>query len=146
MPMRRVASFADACRIIEEHGTRLLKGLFIGEPHDNDVLVARLRARFDGRLSVVRSHNLFAEVISLDASKGHALAFLARKYGVAQSETMAVGDSGNDVSMIRWASVGVAMDNATSDVKAAADWVAPSVTEDGLVAVIEKYVLRNGRI
>jgi len=70
------------------------------------------------------------------------LAFLADRFGIPQAETMAVGDSGNDISMIQWAGLGVAMGNATPDVQATADWIAPRVQEDGLVEVIERFVLR----
>jgi len=66
-------------------------------------------------------------------------------WGIPQCETMAVGDSGNDASMIEWAGVGVAMGNALHEAVAVADWVAPSVEDDGLVAAIDKFVVRNGR-
>jgi len=71
------------------------------------------------------------------------VAFLADRFDVPQADTIAVGDSGNDVSMIQWAGLGVAMRNATPDVLAAADWIAPAVTEDGVAAVIERFIL-NG--
>jgi Cof subfamily protein (haloacid dehalogenase superfamily) len=145
MPMRRVDSYADASRLLAARGERPLKGLFIGEPDEHDRLMPELRARFGAQLDVIRSHDLFAEVVSPDASKGRALAFLAEQWGIPREQTMAAGDSGNDISMIRWAGLGVAMVNATPDVRAAADMIAPLVTEDGLVTVIEEYVLRNGR-
>ena len=94
---------------------------------------------------MLRSHELFTEVTPPNASKGNALAFLADHYGIAKGETIAVGDSDNDISMIRWAGLGVAMGNAAPEVIAAADRVAPSVFDDGLAAVVEEYVLRNGR-
>lgn len=143
MPMRRVQNHAEAVALLAAQGCQPLKGLFIGQAHENDRLVPELRARFGHALTVVRSHDLFAEVISPDASKGHALAHLAELWGIPRRETMAVGDSGNDVSMIRWAGVGVAMGNASPEALAVADWVAPPVTEDGLVTAIEKYVLGN---
>ncbi len=143
LAMQQVGSFAEACQHIADHGQHALKGLFIGEPAANDHLIVELRARFADRMSVVRSHMLFVEVLSPIATKGHALAFLAERFGIAQAETMAVGDSGNDISMIQWAGLGVAMGNATPDVQAAANWIAPRVEEDGLVEVIERFVLRG---
>ena len=117
----------------------------IVEPGEGEPLAAELHAIFQGRLTVLRSHELFTEVTPPNASKGNALAFLADRYGISQAETIAVGDSDNDISMIRWAGLGVAMGNAAPEVIAAADWVAPSVFDDGLAAVIEEFVLRNGR-
>ena len=84
---------------------------------------------------------MFVEVHSTEASKGHGLRFLARHYGIPQAETIAVGDSGNDNSMIEWAGLGVAMGNSLPEVFAAANEVAPPVEEDGLAHVIEKYIL-----
>ncbi len=52
-----------------------------------------------------------------------------------------MGDQGNDRSMIEWAGVGVAMGNATDELKRVADFVAPSVDEDGAAVAIEKFVL-----
>ncbi len=141
LPMYRVGSFAEACDHLAARGQQPLKALIIGEPDENDRVIEELRALYAGRLAVVRSHALFVEVMSPHASKGQALAFLAQRFGIAREETLAVGDSGNDISMIRWAGMGVAMGNATDDVKAVADWVAPSVAEDGLATVIERAVL-----
>jgi Cof subfamily protein (haloacid dehalogenase superfamily) len=143
-PLRRMPSLAEALRAILAQGVAPIKGLFIGRPEDNDGLTAELDVHFAGRLAVVRSHDLFVEVTSPKASKGNALAFLAGRYGVARAETIAAGDSGNDVSMVQWAGMGVAVANATPDVLAAADWIAPPVTEDGVATLIEQFVLGDG--
>lgn len=146
MPIRFARSYAEICDLFAASGKSPLKGLFIGPSETNDALRDELRGRFDGRLDVVRSHDLFVEVHSLDASKGHGLRFLAEHYGIAQTETIAVGDSGNDASMIEWAGLGVAVANALPEVFALADEIAPPVTEDGLAHVIERHILSNGRI
>ena len=145
MPMRFARSYAEICDQFASQGKSPLKGLFIGPSETNDAFRDELRERFAGRLEVVRSHDLFVEVHSVDASKGHGLKFLAEHYRIPQAETMAVGDSGNDSSMITWAGLGVAMGNALPEVFAAANEVAPTVTDDGLAYVIEKQVLANGR-
>ncbi|MCU0510106.1 MAG: Cof-type HAD-IIB family hydrolase [Anaerolineae bacterium] len=145
MPIRFARSYAEICDRFAAAGKAPLKGLFIGPSETNDALRDELRARFGDRLDVVRSHDLFVEVHSLDASKGHGLRFLAEHYGVSQAETIAVGDSGNDASMIEWAGLGVAVANALPEVFAVADEIAPAVTEDGLAHVIERHILSNGR-
>lgn len=144
IPAGSAPTLGAAVEEIHAHGLVPLKGLFIGEPEDNGVLVAYLASHFDGRLAVVRSHDLFVEVTAPAASKGAALAFLADRYGVPREEVIAVGDSGNDVSMVKWAGLGVAVANATPEVLAVADWVAPPVSADGVVDVIERFLLRNG--
>jgi Cof subfamily protein (haloacid dehalogenase superfamily) len=145
MRIKFARNYAEICERFAD-GKPPLKGLFIGPAETNDALRDELRARFGDRLAVVRSHDLFVEVHSLDASKGHGLRFLADHYGIPQAETIAVGDSGNDASMIEWAGLGIAVANALPEVFAVADEVAPPVTEDGLAHVIERYFLNNGRI
>ena len=66
--------------------------------------------------------------------------YYPEKTGTAE-EVIAIGDQGNDISMIEWAGLGVAMGNGTAGVKAVADYVAPSANEDGAAHVIEKFVL-----
>jgi Cof subfamily protein (haloacid dehalogenase superfamily) len=146
MSIRFARSYTEICDRFAAAGKSPLKGLFIGPSETNDAFRAELQARFGDRLAVVRSHDLFVEVHSLDASKGHGLRFLAEHYGIPQAETIAVGDSGNDASMIEWAGLGVAVANALPEVLAVADEVAPPVTEDGLAHVIERHILNNGRI
>lgn len=144
MEIEFVDSYPQMWNIFAALGSQPLKGLFIGDPATNAAFRDELSSRFSGRLSAVRSHDMFVEVHSTEASKGHGLRFLAQHYGVPQNGTIAVGDSGNDCSMIEWAGLGVAMANASPEALAVADVVAPSVTEDGLVDVIERYIL-SGR-
>ena len=77
--------------------------------------------------------------------KGAALLALAEKFGVMPSETMSFGDSGNDISMIEAAGVGVVMDNARDEIKAHADLIAPSNQDEGVAQIIEKYVLEGDK-
>ena len=143
-----VASLVDAYAALRKSGEPVFKGLFINAVPPGaagDPLALDLHALVGGRMTIMRSHELFLEVTSPNVSKGNALAFLADWYGVPQSETIAVGDSGNDLSMVQWAGLGVAVANATPDVLDAADWIAPPVTEDGVVAVIERFILNGAR-
>ena len=74
-----------------------------------------------------------------------ALLALAEKFGVMPSETMSFCDSGNDISMIEAAGVGVVMDNARDEIKAHADLIAPSNQDEGVAQIIEKYVLEGDK-
>lgn len=145
LPAERTPTLAEALQRIAAAGQQPIKGIFIAQPAEHDRLAPQLQARFAGRLGVLRSHPLFLEVLAPQASKGDAAAFLAARYGIPREEVIAVGDAENDLSMIAWAGLGVAMGNAAPAVLAAADWVAPSVYEDGVATVIERFVLRNGR-
>jgi Cof subfamily protein (haloacid dehalogenase superfamily) len=142
---RPVDSLVAAFDGLRGRADPVLKGLFISEETDGDRLTHDLQARVGDRMTVMRSHPLFVEVTSPNASKGNALSVVADWYGVSRAETIAVGDSGNDVSMVAWAGLGVAVANATPDVLAVADWVAPAVTDEGVATVIERFILSNGR-
>jgi Cof subfamily protein (haloacid dehalogenase superfamily) len=119
-----------------------LKFLFFVERQEAAPGLARdLQAQFNSRLQVVRSWHQLVEVTGPEVSKGEALARLAVRLGVPQSATMAIGDQDNDVSMITWAGLGVAMGNASPAAKAAADVIAPPLADDGSAWAIERYVL-----
>lgn len=81
------------------------------------------------------------EFTRADASKGVGLQKLAEILGVDLDATMAIGDTENDLAIIEAAGIGVAMGNATDAVKAKADYVTTSNTEDGVAAAIEHFIL-----
>jgi Cof subfamily protein (haloacid dehalogenase superfamily) len=80
-------------------------------------------------------------VTSLEATKKNALERLCRDLDVAPEAVLAIGDSRNDVPMLRWAGVGVAMGNAQPDVRQAVGRVTAPCGEDGVARAIERYVL-----
>lgn len=129
----------DLAAVIDHHEP--LKFLFIAAPPEADEIEAAMRQRFQGRLEVVRSHQNFVEGNPLGVSKGDALHRLADYLDVPQARVMAVGDQGNDVSMLAWAGVGVAMGDGSPAAKAVADWIAPSFSEDGAAVAIERFIL-----
>lgn len=118
-----------------------VKLIFIDAPPVVDEIEAQLRRRFDGRIAIVRSHRSVVEGSPLGVSKGDALRRLAEHLSIKQSETMAVGDQDNDISMVAWAAIGVAMGDGSPGVRAVADWVAPTLAEDGAAVAIERFVL-----
>ena len=121
------------------------KFLIVGEGEAMDALQPIVEATFGARLQIVRSHRFFVEGLASDASKGHALAWLAERYGIPREHTMAIGDSGNDRAMIAWAGLGVAMGNASEEALSVADWVAPTIDEDGVAEAIERFCLDGAR-
>jgi Cof subfamily protein (haloacid dehalogenase superfamily) len=108
---------------------------------DGDRLEEDVRALAAHRFQVVRSHAWFVEGLASGVSKGDGLARLAQYLGIQREAVMAMGDSGNDASMVEWAGIGVAVGNASADVKAVADVIAPPLAEDGAAWAIERYVL-----
>jgi Cof subfamily protein (haloacid dehalogenase superfamily) len=125
--------------VLERHEP--IKFLVVAEQLDADLVEAEMREHFRGRMEVVRSHEMFVEGNPLGVSKGDALRRLSAHLDIPQAQVMAVGDQGNDVPMIAWAGVGVAMGNGSPAAQAVADWIAPPLAEDGAAVAIERFVL-----
>lgn len=81
----------------------------------------------------------FVDIIGDGASKALGLEVMAGHFGFTREETMAIGDGANDIPMLRYAGVGIAMGNASDKVKESADYVTGDVDEDGLAAALGRY-------
>ena len=81
------------------------------------------------------------DVLSATASKGESVARLAGLHNIAQTETMAIGDNHNDLTMLRYAGKGLVMGNAEAELKQMGFELTASNEEDGVALAIEKYVL-----
>lgn len=81
----------------------------------------------------------FCDVIPRDSCKSAGIEKMLQHFGISHEETMAFGDGDNDISMIRYCKIGVAMGNASSDVKAAADYVTADVTDHGIVRALRHF-------
>lgn len=99
----------------------------------------RARRRFEQRedTSVTSSLPYNLEINTASANKGTALLALAGSLGIAQQQVMAIGDSDNDIEMLKAVGYGVAMGNAQPAVKQAADYTTLGCDEDGVAAAIE---------
>ena len=91
----------------------------------------------------VTSKPYFLEFFNRDVNKGVALDFISEKLNIKQEEVVAVGDGLNDLDMIEYAGLGVAMANATEKVKAASNYVTGSNDEDGIADLIYDVILEN---
>jgi Cof subfamily protein (haloacid dehalogenase superfamily) len=100
-----------------------------------------LQKRYQGRLEVFRSKPQYVEFTNLGVSKGAALQELAELYGLAPAEVMAIGDSFNDIPMLEYVGIGVAVANAPAAVRSRADYVTASNEECGVAEAINRFVL-----
>ncbi len=97
--------------------------------------------RFGADLYVTQTSRHLLEFLHPQVSKGWALASVARDLGILPEEVVAFGDSHNDADMITYAGLGVAMGNASAEVKALADLIAPPHDQDGIAWVLRQHVL-----
>lgn len=97
-------------------------------------------SQLGGKFTVTRSEPFFLEIMPKGIDKGSTLSKLAQLTHIKQEEVIACGDSYNDISMVKYAGLGVAMNNAKQEVKDIADFVTLSNEENGIAKVIEKYI------
>ena len=113
--------------------------------HDGKVqrLESELRERFDSTLYVTRSLPHFCEILHPDSGKDKALSWLCGHLGIGREETVAFGNGYNDVQMLRWAGLGVAIGGAVPEVLAVADRVAPPIEQDGAAQILEELLAQG---
>lgn len=126
-------------RFVAERGAVCQKVASLCAPADRQPLYELLCRRFAGRYDVTCSAEVLVEVAPLGDTKGAALEFLAKRCGIDMSETVAIGDNLNDLSMIVAAGTGVAVGNAVDELKAAADFISLSNDEGAVAQVINKF-------
>lgn len=115
------------------------KCLIVGKPEKLAVFEKKIARELDGKCSVYRSAEFFLECVPLGIDKAASLSRLLPMIHISREETIAVGDGYNDLSMIEFAGLGVAMANAADEVKLKADFVTKSNEEDGVAYVIENF-------
>ena len=122
------------------------KVLFVAEPEDIPAVAEILTSHFDGKAEVVQSHRMLIEIVPKYVNKGRALAWLASHFSIPQNAVLAIGDQENDVPMLSWAGLGIAMGNAVPAARHVADWIAPTLEDDGVAVALECFVLKGGVI
>ena len=115
-----------------------------GTSAELDRLIAALRACCGSEVIVNKVHDSFCEIAHATSGKGNALKYLAGRLGIPQSETVAIGDSPNDVSMLRWAGLGIVVGDASDEVRAAADWVMDHEAGDSFCQAVARLLDASG--
>jgi len=104
-------------------------------------LSAQVKRRFGEQVAILLSDRHLIQIVHRRVDKSVAVKWVADAYDIPAARVIAIGDAPNDVGMLRWAGLGIAMDNAWPSVRDAADVVVPSNDEDGVLHAIERYVL-----
>ncbi|WP_432453933.1 MULTISPECIES: sugar-phosphatase [unclassified Agarivorans] len=119
----------------------LTKIMFVAEQTVLDQAIANLPSELRQQYTVVRSAPHFLEFLHRDSNKGVGVAHLATLLDLDAKQVMCAGDADNDRHMLQFAGLAVAMGNADDDIKAIADYIAPSNLNDGVAVAIEQHVL-----
>jgi Cof subfamily protein (haloacid dehalogenase superfamily) len=134
LPHRKVKSFKDEVR------SSAVKCILLEEPSYLKKIEAKLKAERSD-LSVALSKPFFLEVMPQGIDKAASIEVLAKRLNIKQEEVIAVGNAGNDLSMIQYAGLGVWVDNVTPELRHFADVVVASNNNDGVAEVVQRFIL-----
>ena len=121
--------------------TQFLKVMMIDEPAVLDKAISRIPAEVKEKYTVLKSAPYFLEILDKRVNKGEGVKTLTEKLGIARENVMTLGDQENDIAMLEFAGIGVAMGNALDSVKAVSQFVTKTNTEDGVAFAVNKFVL-----
>lgn len=134
MKIKKVENFLEAVK------HPIAKCLIVGEPTRLAELEKEMYEHLKDRMGVFRSEPYFLELVPKGIDKAQSLAVLLKELGMTKDEMIAIGDGFNDLSMIKFAGMGVAMGNAQQIVKDNADFITLTNEEDGAAYAIEKFI------
>ncbi|HXK75795.1 MAG TPA: Cof-type HAD-IIB family hydrolase [Bacteroidaceae bacterium] len=135
MTLKKVESFADYVSYNPE------KCMIVGEPDKLPALENIINQEAGHKMAAYRSEPFFLELVPKGIDKALSLERLLKHISLTPDQMVAVGDGYNDLSMIKYAGLGVAMGNAQDVVKEAAQVVTLSNEEDGVAYLIKKYLM-----
>lgn len=90
-------------------------------------------------LYIVKSTPYFCEISNPEAKKSCAVEFLSNYYNIKKEEILSIGDQDNDIELLKAGGIGVAMGNASANLKACADYITDTIDNDGFVKAVEKF-------
>lgn len=124
----------------EEVQSSAVKCILLEEPTYLKEVEKDLKATMP-HLSVSMSKPFFLEVAQNGIDKGASIKFLAEKLNILQSEIIAVGNAGNDLTMIQYAGLGVWVDNVDAELRDKGDVVVASNNNHGVAEVVRRFIL-----
>lgn len=119
----------------------IVKVMFIDAPEKLDKAISLLPDDIKAKYTILRSAPYFLEFLHPEVNKGVGVHAVAQALGFTKEQVICVGDAGNDLAMIQFAGLGVAMGNAFDEIKEEADYVTFSNDDHGVAHVIEKFML-----
>lgn len=115
------------------------KCLMTGEPALLVEVEKKMKQKYNKLINIYRSEPFFLELMPQNIDKANSLSRLLGSLGMSSDEMICCGDGFNDISMLEYAGLGVAMENAQDLVKDAADYITASNDNDGVLQVIQKF-------
>lgn len=122
----------------------LPKCLIVGNQEELAILEKKMQTKYGEEMSIYRSEPFFLELMPQNIDKAQSLQRLLDHLSLTKEEMIACGDGYNDLTMVEFAGLGVAMANAQDAVKNVSNYITLSNDEDGIAHVVKKFILENG--
>ncbi len=122
------------------------KCLVVGEHEKLLPVRDHLKEKYGDELSIYFSEPFFLEIMPLGVEKSASLELLLNRLQLDREELMACGDGLNDLTMLQYAGLGVAMGNACKEAKEAADHITAANDEDGVAKAVEQFILSGEKL
>lgn len=136
-----IMSFADLFDLWDKENSGPNKILCMADQNELEALNVKIKDYKSNNLNIYLSKPTYLEIMPNNASKTSAIEVLCKKYDIQRPEVIAIGDNYNDINMIEFAGLGIAMGNAPDEVKQYADYITLSNDENGVAEAIKKYIL-----
>ncbi|GAA0733473.1 Cof-type HAD-IIB family hydrolase [Clostridium oceanicum] len=121
----------------------IIKLMFVGDKEKIDAAVEKMPENFKKKYTIMRSAPIYLEFSNDKVNKGSGLKHLSEELGVKSEEIISIGDAGNDIHMVKYAGLGVAMGNAFPELKKIANYTTKTNEENGVAHVINKFILKT---
>ena len=138
------ATILPALNTTIEHWVNINDGphkiMLIGQPDKIDKTEIILKEQFSSQLNIFRSNANYLEINNITASKKTAVEFFIKKDNLTKEKVIAIGDNYNDIEMLQFAGLGIAMGNSPIEVKSIADFVTLDNNSEGIQFALDKFV------
>lgn len=121
----------------------IVKIMLVGSEDKIDEIIKVIPKELNEKYNIVRSASIYLEFLNKDVSKGYGVEKLSNKLDINKEDIICVGDAGNDMHMIDFAGLGVAMGNAYDEAKEVANYITKTNDEHGVAHVINKFILNH---
>ncbi|MPQ43870.1 Cof-type HAD-IIB family hydrolase [Clostridium tarantellae] len=120
----------------------IMKVLMFEEEHILNKKIEKIPKDYFEKYNIVRSLPVILEFLNKETNKGNGVKELSEYLGIKKEEIICIGDQQNDLEMIKFAGLGIAMGNATDEIKSCAEYITETNDNDGVAKAIEKFILK----
>jgi hypothetical protein len=142
VPVKNAGNLTGAVEIMKEPPAKIV---VYADPDELDIFKKEITEKFGDSIFLTTAIKNTVDILNGEVSKARGLAVLAESLGIKREEIIAIGDNINDVLMLEYAGLGVAMGNAQEMVKSRADYVTAGNDEDGIALFVEKLLQKKVR-